>query len=118
MGQQFQFSLDVRLSPTPTLNGKDNSNLINYIREVSLDSKFTLSVLHVLLEEQRIHMRDKEIEGNREYNSKIGDVMKAQVQVQSNAKQGIIGKLSHRDKGKFCCNSWPRARPFRGPTVR
>ena len=44
IGRNFRFPLDVSLSPTPILNTETNSSLFNYLRDVSTDSNFSLSV--------------------------------------------------------------------------
>ena len=48
-GREFRFPLDVNLSPTPSLNDANNSALFQYLQNVSTDSKFTLSVLQILI---------------------------------------------------------------------
>ena len=54
-----------------------------------------------LLEEKRIHMRDKQKEGKRECNPKVGNIVKLHIQVQSISKQGIADKLSYRAKDQL-----------------
>jgi len=40
-----QYALDVNLMPTPTLNTTKNANLFQYLRDVSTESKFALSIV-------------------------------------------------------------------------
>ena len=49
VGREFIFPLDVDLYPTPSSNDTNNSALFQYLQNVSTDSKFTLSVLQILI---------------------------------------------------------------------
>ena len=44
IGREFRFPLDVELSPTPQLNPENNSALFQYLRNVSNNSVFSLSI--------------------------------------------------------------------------
>ena len=46
-------------------------------------------------------MQNKNNEGKIECELRVGDMVKAYVQVQSIAKRGIVGKLSYHAKGPF-----------------
>lgn len=46
-------------------------------------------------------MRDKNNTNKKECDLQVGDVVKAHVQTQSIAKQGILCKLSYGTKGPF-----------------
>ena len=59
VGRHCKFTLDVKLSPNPTLNDEDQSALYIYLRDVSIDSNFASSVLQVLIEERRTAHRDR-----------------------------------------------------------
>ena len=48
IGRGFLFPLDVDLVPTPTLNDH-NSKLFSYLRNVSIDANFAVSVLHIII---------------------------------------------------------------------
>ena len=63
IGQDFWFPLDISLSTTPILNTESNSSLFNNLRDVSPDSTFSLSILKVLIEEQRTAHRDRQNKG-------------------------------------------------------
>ena len=45
IGRNFRFLLDVKLSPTPTLNTEANNSIFQYFRNVSTDSTFSLGIL-------------------------------------------------------------------------
>ena len=81
-----------------------HSSLFNYLRDVSTDSTFSLSILQVLIEERRTAHRDRQNRGKVQCSLKIGDVVKAHVQVQSRADACIVGKLSYRARGPFIIN--------------
>ena len=101
VGRAFRFPLDVSLSPSPILNTESNSTLFNYLRDVSTDAKFSLSVLQILIEERRSTHRDRHNKGKTMCTLKIGDVVKAHVEVQSSADTGVVGKLSYRARGPY-----------------
>ena len=83
------------------LNSDDNKALFQYLRDVSNDSTFATAVLQVLVEERRTAHRERSNQGQEESPFKVGDVVKAHVQVQSNASTGVVAKLSYRAKGPF-----------------
>ena len=58
IGHSFRFSLDVELSPSPRLNSESNSAHFQYIRDVSTESSFSLSILQVLIEERQTRRRE------------------------------------------------------------
>ena len=101
IGRLFRFPLDVELSPSPLLNNETNSVLFQYLRDVSTDSTFSLSILQVLIDERRQAHRDRHNKGKALCTLKVGDVVKAHVQVQSRADTGIVGKLAYRARGPF-----------------
>ena len=57
LGREFKFPMDMELQPTPALNDEANSALFQYLRHASCSSKFSQSVLQVLLEERREYHR-------------------------------------------------------------
>ena len=59
VGRHFKFPMDVKLSPTPTLNDADESALYTYLRDISTDSQFATAVLQVLIEERRTAHRER-----------------------------------------------------------
>ena len=93
--------MNVHLSPTPTLNDIDQSALYTYLRDVSTDSQFATSVLQVLVEERRTAHRTRHNSQRAAKIFKVGDVVKAHVQVNSNAAKGVVGKLSYQGRGPF-----------------
>lgn len=101
IGRIFQFPLDVELSPTPMLNTETNSGLFQYLRDVSADSTFTFSILQVLINDMRSSHRLRHNKGKLVCSLKVGDVVKAHVQVQSNAERDVVDKLSYRARGPF-----------------
>ena len=93
--------MDVKLSPTPTLNDADQSTLYTYIRDVSTYYQFTTAVLQVLVEERRNAHR-KRLNSQRATKSfQVEDLVKAHVQVHSNATEGIVSKLSYQGRGPY-----------------
>jgi len=63
VGRAFRFPLDVSLSPSPILNTASNSTLFNYLRDVSTDAKFSLSILQILIEKRRSTHRERQNKG-------------------------------------------------------
>ena len=101
VGRDFRFPLDVDLAPTPTLNDNNNSALFSYLRDVSNDSAFATSVLQCLIEERRQAHKNRANMEKEPSTLKVGDVVKAHVQVQSNNEKGEVAKLSYRARGPF-----------------
>ena len=101
IGRMFRFPLDVELSPTPLLNNERNSTLFNYLRDVSTDSTFSLSILQVFIEERRAAHRERHNINCIQCSLKVGDAVKAHVQVQSQPESVTVGKLSYRARGPF-----------------
>ena len=101
VGRHFQFPMDVDLNVAPGINNKDQSSLYKYLRDVSNDSKFATSVLQVLIEERRTTHRTRWNNDRAAKEFKVGDVVKAHVQVQSNASRGEVKKLTYQARGPF-----------------
>ena len=93
--------MDVQLSPTPILNDINQSALYTYLRDVSTDSQFATSVLQVLVEEWRTAHRTRHNSQRAAKIFKVGDIVKAHVQVSSNAAKGVVEKLSYQGRGPF-----------------
>ena len=68
---------------------------------MSADSVFALSVLQIIIEEHRTSHRERHNKGKTVCNLKVGDVVKAHVQVNSVADKGLISKLIYKVKGPF-----------------
>ena len=101
VGRHFQFPMDVDLNVAPGINNKDQSALYAYLRDVSNDSKFATSVLQVLIEERRTAHMTRWDTDRAAKEFKVGDVVKAHVQVQSNASRGEVKKLTYQARGPF-----------------
>ena len=101
IGRELRFPLDVELCPTPPLNDEHNTALMQYLRDVSNDSKFSIAVLQILIEERRTAHRDRHNQQCKTAPFKVGDVVKAHVQVQSKSSIGQVGKLSYKARGPF-----------------
>ena len=101
VGRAFRFPLDVELSPSPSLNDESNSHLFQYLRDVSNESQFALSIVQILVEERRQSHQDRHNKDKTPAAFKVGDIVKAHVQVQSNASKGQVGKLSYQARGPF-----------------
>ena len=101
VGRHFKFPMDVTLSADPSMNDDNQSALFNYLRDVSDDSQFFTAVLQILIEEHRISHRDRWNNKQAEKQFKVGDVVKAHVQVQSNSSKGDVMKLSYQARGPF-----------------
>ena len=97
----FRIPLDVELSSTPLLDNECNRILFNYLLDVSTDSTFSLLILQALIEERRSVHRERYNKNQRQCCLKVGDVVKAHVQVQYQRECGTVGKFSYRDRGPF-----------------
>ena len=91
--------MDVNLSAAPSTNCNNQSTLYTYLRDVSNDSRFSVSVLQGLIEEQRSALQSR---WNTDRSTKlfqVDDVVKAHVQVKPNASKGEVKKLSYQTRG-------------------
>ena len=101
VGRDFRFPLDVELSGNPVLNDSTNNALFTYLRNVSNDSIFAQSIVKVLIEERRARHMERHNKTKTPPVFKVGDVVKAHVQVKSNKTLGEVGKLSYKARGPF-----------------
>ena len=85
VGRHFKFPIDVALSACPTINDSSQSALYTYLRDVSNDSQFLISVLQVLIEERRTAHCDRWNNKRIAKQFVVGDIVKARVQVQLNS---------------------------------
>ena len=51
IGRSFRLPLNVELSPIPTLNTETSNSIFQYLRNMSTNSTFSLSILQVLADE-------------------------------------------------------------------
>ena len=59
VGREFRFPLDIELLDQPSLNNKEHSALFHYLRNVSCNSQFSISVLQTLIEKRRSAHRER-----------------------------------------------------------
>ena len=84
------------------MNTPNNSALLQYLRDVSTESQFATSVLQVLLEDRLMHHQERHNSTiNATTSLKVGGVVKAHVQVQSENDSGIAKNISYQAKGPF-----------------
>ena len=93
--------MGIKLLEQPNLNEKDNDALFYYLRNVSCNSKFAISVLQILLEERRAAHRDKWNKNKVLIKYSKDDVVKSHVQVQSKLVTGKVGNVSYAARGPF-----------------
>ena len=101
IGRSFRFSLDMELSPTPMLNNENNSTVFQYLRGMSTDSTFSLSILNILIEERITEHHKHHDKGETRCTLTVDDVLIAHIQVQSRVDTGLVGKVSYRARGPF-----------------
>ena len=93
--------MDIDLSATLEINIQDQSELYNYLRDVSNNSQFATSILQGLIEERQ-HTRRTRWNNQRLAEAfKVGDVVIAHVQFHSNSLNGDVKKLSYETRGPF-----------------
>ena len=101
VGRDFYFPLDVEMMPSPTLNSPENANLFQYLRDVSNESTFALSIVQILVKERCKYHQNRQNMTTTECTLQVGDIVKAHVQVNSSASKGIVSKLCYKSKGPF-----------------
>ena len=113
IGREFRFNIDVEISATPTINPTTNSGIYNYLCGISNDALFAQEELKILIEELHTLYREchnSNITPTKEF--KVGDIVKANVQVQSNSDYGTINKLIYQVHGPFKIIEEPGNNPF------
>ena len=53
VGIEYRFTLDTELLLTPNLNIDNNQLLFKYLRDMSTDHQFVISILKIIIEERR-----------------------------------------------------------------
>ncbi|GFH46278.1 hypothetical protein CTEN210_02752 [Chaetoceros tenuissimus] len=101
IGRDLMFPLDMELRPLPSLNESNQSELYEYLRSMSNNSKFATEVAKILIEERRKSMRDRVNSSKTLPTFKVGDVVKVHIQVQSSAENNKVGKLSYQIRGPY-----------------
>jgi hypothetical protein len=101
LGRDLLFPLDTELRPLPKLNDRNNTELFEYLRKMSNDSKFATEVVKILVEERRKSMRARVNSSKVQPSFKVGDVVKVHIQVQSSADNNRVGKLSYQIRGPY-----------------
>ena len=101
IGRDLMFPLDIELRPLPSLNESNQSELYEYLRSMSNNSKFATEVAKILIEERRKSMRDRVNSSKTLPTFKVGDVVKVHIQVQSSAENNKVGKLSYQIRGPY-----------------
>ena len=104
VGRHFKFPMDIDLSAAPNINCNTQSAMHKYLRDVSNDFQFSISVLQVLIEERRTAHRSRWNKDRAAKMFQIWDVVKAHVQFQSNSSTGAVKKLSYQARGPFQIN--------------
>ena len=75
------------------LNCEDSLTLFSYLRDVSNESQFAMSVLQIPIEERRSAHRTRWNTQRCAKSFEIGDVVKTHVQVQSHAATGTVKNI-------------------------
>jgi hypothetical protein len=87
VGHEFKFPLDTQFCNAPALN-EDNKILFEYLRSMGQESQFATQTLQLLVEDRRESHRNRiNASKNSSCNLKVGDVVKAHVQIQSDTSK-------------------------------
>ena len=82
--------MDIELSAVPLLNDNAYSRLYQYLRNMSNDSAFDTSVLQISIEERCAAYCNRWNSKRSIHAYKVVDVVKAHVQINSNADKGFV----------------------------
>ena len=88
VGIEFRFTLDMELLLTPTLNPDNNQAFLKYLQDVYTNSQLSMPTLKIIIEEGRTAHCEICNKGKHQQIFKVGDVVKAHIQVQSKAETG------------------------------
>ena len=89
----------MELLTTPTFNPANNKSLFQYLLDIFMNDPFAISVLKVLIEEMRSTHRKSCKKINQQQVFKVGDIIKAHIQVQSKEETREVKKLSSKSQG-------------------
>jgi len=122
IGRPFKFPMDIVLaSLTQPIDDARHATVI-YIRNIAHDNRFAKDIVLWLMEVQRERHCERVNDSRCIITYDIGDTVMVCVQVNSNAKTGVVGKLSIKSRGPFKVttdhsnDSYP-VRPFEKPTA-
>ena len=101
VGRVFRFPFDASVCPIPPLNDSNNSQLLQYLRDIGSESTFATSILRVLIEDRREQHRLRHNSTKTPQYFKPGDIVRAHIQVNSKSDTGTVKKLSYRSRGPF-----------------
>ena len=105
VGRIFRFPFDSSISPLPPLNNTDNKQLLQYLRDTSSESTWATAILQILIEDRREQHRLRHNLNKTSQHLKVGDVVRAHIQVNSQSETGTVKKLSYRSRGPFVITS-------------
>lgn len=101
VGHEFRFPLDLQFANAPPLN-LENKELFEYLQQMGQESQFATQTLQILIEDRReAHRNRVNASKSTSCHLKIGNIIKAHVQVQSNFEKGEVKKLSYSARGPF-----------------
>ena len=102
VGRPFLFPVDISIQLPPELCSDNATAVTQYmILVISEHVSFSQSVLRLLVEERRVEFAERINESGNPVLYAVGDKVMATVQVQSNASQNKVAKLSYQRRGPF-----------------
>ena len=101
IGRPLHFPMDVAMAELPMPVNDTAKATVSYLRQIGKDSKFAQELVTWLIDERRERYRERINQSRHPMEYKIDDMVMARVQVNSNAKDGVVGKLSIEARGPF-----------------
>ena len=101
IGRPLQFPMDIAMAEIPDPIDDAGRATVRYMRNISHDARFAKDIVLWLTEERRERHRERVNDSRCIISYEVGDMVMARVQVNSNAKTGVVGKLSIESRGPF-----------------
>jgi len=102
VGREFRLPFDITLQPALVEPTTDYAAAVSdYVTHLAQVTNFNQAILKLLVEDRRIAHAERINASRDPVTYKIGALVLARVQVQSNATSGIVSKLTYRVRGPF-----------------
>jgi hypothetical protein len=100
-GRIFRFPIEVALDALPEPTDDQALSVQRYLTAVDSEHALSCEILALLVDERRTVHRERINAGRRPKHFAVDDKVAVQIQVQSDADQGRVGKLVYDYKGPF-----------------
>ena len=93
--------MDIAMAELPLHINDSAKATVSYLRQISNDSRFAKDIVTWLIEDRRERHRERVNQTKNPILYKVNDMVMARVEVQSSAKNEVVGKLAIESRGPF-----------------